>query len=94
MALAAFNPAALPRFSDIHPERVETTIKTMLDKNREQLKTLLSPATTYTWDNLMQPLEDMNDELHNAWSPVAHLHAVMESDALREAYNKTIEHLT
>lgn len=94
MAVAAFNPAALPRFSDIHPDRVEPTIKSMLDKNREKLKQLLANQSEYTWDNLMQPLEQMGNELHNVWSPISHLHAVMESPALRDAYNNTIEHLT
>jgi oligopeptidase A len=94
MALAALNPAALPRFSDIHPERVESDIKTLLDHNRGLITKLLARGHGFTFENLMQPLEDMNNELHNAWSPVAHLHAVMESDALRKAYNNTIEHLT
>lgn len=94
MALAAFTPAALPRFSDIKPEQVEPQIKTLLDKHRERLKQLLANTSGYTWDNLMQPLEDMNLELHNTWSPIGHLHAVMESAPLRDAYNKTIEHLT
>lgn len=94
MALAAFNPATLPSFSAIKPDQVESSITTLLNKNREQLKQILANTGAYTWENLMQPLEDMNNELHNLWSPIAHLHAVKESEALREAYNKTIEHLT
>lgn len=93
MALATFNPAALPRFSDIKPDQIEPSIKALLDRNRAELKKLLT-STAYTWENLMQPMEDMSNDLHNAWSPISHLHAVMESEALREAYNKTIEHLT
>ena len=94
MALAAFNPAALPRFSDIQPDTVESTILALLNHNRAQLKMLLSNPSGYTWENLMQPLEDMNNTLHNVWSPISHTHAVMESEALRAAYNKTLEHLT
>jgi oligopeptidase A len=94
MALAAFNPAVLPRFSAIKPEQIESTIENLLDKNRLELKKLLASQGPYTWENLMQPLEEMNNELHNTWSPVSHLHSVMESEALRDAYNKTIEHLT
>lgn len=94
MALAEFTPAALPRFSDIQADHVEPAIKSLLDKNREKLQQLLANTSGYTWDNLMQPLELMNNELHNTWSPISHLHAVMESPALRDAYNKTIEHLT
>jgi oligopeptidase A len=42
----------------------------------------------------MQPLEDMADTLGNTWSPIAHLHSVMETEALREAYNHTLPALT
>ncbi|MEZ5504144.1 MAG: hypothetical protein R3E50_16350 [Halioglobus sp.] len=41
----------------------------------------------YTWHNLLQPIEDLEDELAQAWSPVSHLNSVHNSDALREAYN-------
>ena len=94
MALAAFNPTALPRFTDIQPELIESTIKALLDKNREQLKLILTNKGPYTWENLMLPLEEMNNDLHNAWSPISHVHSVKESEALREAYNKTLNHLT
>ena len=35
----------------------------------------------------MQPIEQMEDELAQAWSPVSHLNSVANSDELREAYN-------
>lgn len=94
MALAAFTPATLPRFSEIKVEEIENRILSLLNHHREQLKAILANHGPYTWENLMQPLEDMNNELHNIWSPVSHLHAVKESPALRDAYNQTIEHLT
>ena len=34
----------------------------------------------------MQPLEDMEDELERYWSPIAHLHAVVNSSELRSCY--------
>ncbi len=94
MALAAFNPATLPRFSEIHAFEIEDAIKTLLDNHRSQLASLLANPDGFTWDNLMDPLEEMGNELHNAWSPISHLHSVMESEALRDAYNNTLEHLT
>jgi len=42
----------------------------------------------------MLPLEEMQDELHNTWSPVQHLHSVMNSEALREAYAECLPILT
>lgn len=39
------------------------------------------------WDDLIPPLEELEDSLHRIWSPVSHLHSVADSPALREAYN-------
>lgn len=94
MTLATLDSTVLPVFSAIKPERVESDVLALLNRNRDKLKNLLARQDDFTWDNLMHPLEDMNNDLHNLWSPVSHLHSVKESDALREAYNKTIEHLT
>jgi len=75
----------LPAFSSILPEHIEPALKKIIHENREQILAILSQQD-FTWDNLMQPLEDMNDRLSKVWSPVAHLHAVMQSEALREVY--------
>ena len=84
----------LPRFSEIDPPTIESNTMTLLDSNRKKLQTLLSQPTPFTWANLMQPLEDMNDDLSKFWSPISHLHSVKESEALRKAYNASFPHLT
>ncbi len=38
----------------------------------------------------MTVLETLEDQLHRFWSPISHLHSVMDSPALREAYQKCI----
>ncbi len=40
------------------------------------------------------PLEELDDELTKLWSPIAHLHAVRESESLRAAYNDCLPLLT
>ncbi len=94
MAANAFQQAQLPRFNDIDPAAIPALIRTQLDKNRQQLSKILANKGPYTWDNLMHPLESMGDDLSKLWSPVGHLHAVMETDALRKAYNETLPLLT
>lgn len=89
-----FNQSMLPRFRDIDPAKIEPNIGELLAKNRQKLNSLLSQSHAYTWDNLMQPLEDMGDELSKAWSPVGHLHSVLQSEELRKAYNAVLPHLT
>ena len=51
-------------------------------------------ALIFSWDNFVQPIEEMSDRLHRAWSPVSHMNSVVNSDALREAYNKCLPKLS
>lgn len=78
--------ADLPPFSAISPEQVQPAIQELLDAGRAQLQTLLQ-APTPSWEGLIEPLNQSDDQLSRAWSPVSHLNAVMNNDALREAYN-------
>ena len=94
MQKLTFQQSALPHFSQLDPTQIEPILQVMLDQNRQLINTLLATSEPYTWDNLMQPLEDMNDELSKFWSPISHMHAVMETEALRDAYNKALAILT
>ena len=80
----------LPPFQHIKPEHVEPALETLIKSNREQIETLLKDNEHYTWDNLIEPLEDMDDRLGRMWSPVSHMNSVVNSDALRDAYNNCL----
>ena len=84
----------LPAFSALTPEHVEPAIDRILTDNRAQLETLLGQGGPFTWDNLVRPLEAMEDRLSRAWAPVSHLNAVMNTEALRAAYNACLPKLT
>ncbi|MBD3619487.1 MAG: oligopeptidase A [Chromatiales bacterium] len=86
----------LPPFSRIRPEHVEPAIDHQLAENRALLERLLAAgkATGYTWDNLIAPLELAEDRLGRIWSPVQHMNSVVNSEALREAYNRCLPKLT
>lgn len=77
----------LPLFSAIKPEHVRPAVEQILKDNRAAIEALLAPGKVYTWDNLVAPLEDLDDRLNRAWSPVGHLNSVVNSDELRDAYN-------
>ena len=55
---------------------------------------LLARGGPYTAESLLTPLEDLDDALARAWSPVGHLNGVLNSDALRAAYNACIGELS
>lgn len=94
MAKPPLNEALLPKFSEIDPATIEPKISAVLNENRQKINQLLSQNQTYSWDNLMQPLEDMSEGLNNLWSPISHMHGVMETEALRKAYNQVLPLLT
>jgi oligopeptidase A len=81
------SPFTLPPFSQIQPQHVEPAIRQLLNDNRRALETLLERQDGYTWENLVRPLEDLDDRLSKAWSPVGHMNAVVNSEELRAAYN-------
>lgn len=82
----------LPNFSSIKPEQIELKLDGILTANRQAIAKLLE-QDHFTWDNLLQPLEDTDDKLDAYWSLVSHLHAVMDNDKLREAYNACLPKL-
>ena len=80
--------AGLPRFDQIKPEHVAPAIDELLAAGRDAVEA--ATAARPTWDEFVAPLEDANERLGRAWGQVAHLHAVMDSPALREAYNAAL----
>ena len=84
----------LPPFSRIRPEHVEPAIDQLLADARKQVETLLAANADYSWENLVAPLEEMNDRISRAWSPVSHMNSVVNSDALRDAYNACLPKLS
>lgn len=77
----------LPQFSHIDTDHFQSHLDSMLKSHLDQVERLLQENHYYTWDNLMYPLEDMADELERFWSPMSHLHSVMDSPQLRECYD-------
>lgn len=80
----------LPQFTHINIDTTEHDLKTLLDHNLTQIDTLLSQTPPFTWNNLMRPLENQDDALNQFWSPINHMHAVVNSPALRDVYNACI----
>ncbi len=85
---------SLPEFSHIDILGFSDRLSALLAKNLRQIDNVLSEHEILTWDNLMYPLEDMDDELERFWSPLAHLHAVVNSPALRDCYEACLSQLS
>jgi len=79
--------SGLPRFSTVKPEHVGPAIDLLLADCRATVARLTDPGTPATWHDFVEPLDDVNERLGRAWGIVAHLHGVLDSPPLRDAYN-------
>ncbi len=77
----------LPRFATIRTEHITPAVEALLTENRALIKRLTATSVAATWDSFVAPLEDANEHLGRAWGVVGHLHGVLDSPELREAYN-------
>lgn len=86
----------LPPFAEIRAEHVEPAVDALLSESRDAINRLAEQAAAAppSWDSFAVPLEDVNDRLSQAWSPVSHLNGTMNSPELREAYQACLEKLS
>ena len=84
----------LPLFSQIKPEYIVPAISQLLADALTVVDQQLKATSHYTWNNLVEPIEEAEDKLNKAWSPVSHLNSVVNSDELREAYNACLPKLS
>ena len=84
--------SGLPRFAEIEPAHVAPAIDELLAQGRAAIAAVT--AAPPTWDAFVAPLEDANEKIGRAWGQVSHLHAVMDTPALREAYNASLPKIT
>ena len=84
----------LPKFSQIKPEHIEPALDELLAQGRELTKKLLTENDKYTWENLIHPLELMDNQLERMWSPVGHLNGVLNTPELRDAYTACLPKLS
>lgn len=88
------NDNTLPHFSEIKPEHVVPAIEKLLSDARVTVDRHLKATDPFSWENLIEPIENAEDKLNKAWSPVSHMNSVVNSEPLREAYNACLPMLS
>jgi oligopeptidase A len=86
--------SALPAFSQVKPEHVLPAVETVLAEYRAAVDALVADPRSRSFASVLQPQEVLDSRLECAWSPVSHLHAVADSEALRSAYAQALEKIT
>jgi len=95
--MTAANPlldfSGLPRFDEIRPEHVGPALDVLLAA-AEAAVTAAEAVQPVRWETFVVPLDDATERLWRAWGQVNHLQAVVNTPALREAYNQNLPRIT
>ena len=83
----------LPMFRSIQVDTFIMGLDRLLADHLQRIDTLSAQAHP-TWNSLMRPLESMENELERFWSPLSHLHAVVNTPALRACYDDCLPKLS
>ena len=86
--------SGLPQYGAIRPEHVAPAVDELLAQNRALIAGLTAEGAPASWKAFAEPLERANDRLGRAWGAVAHLHAVDDNAAIRDAYNTNLPKIT
>lgn len=85
--------SGLPRFDAIEPAHVQPAIDALVTEADTALA-LAGRTQPVGWDSVVVPLEDATERLGRAWNQVGHLNAVVNTPAMREAYNAALPKVT
>jgi oligopeptidase A len=86
--------AQLPLFSEIQVKDIDPVISAIIKENLSAIAKLLAETTNLKFNDLILPLQSLDNKLSKAFSPIRHLHAVKDTPELREAYNTILPKLT
>jgi len=79
----------LPSFSQIKPEHIKPAVEHAITACKKVIANVLEEKT-FTWANLVMPIDEADDTLSKLWSPVSHMNSVVNSDELRDAYESCL----
>ncbi|MEI6415301.1 MAG: M3 family metallopeptidase [Pseudomonadota bacterium] len=82
-----------PVFSAMDPVTFEPALIRLLDRHRVAIADLLAQPEPPDW-KFIEALETLDYELAGFWGPIQHLHAVADSEPLREAYKACLPRLS
>lgn len=91
--MQSLDTKALPDFDNIQINGIEACITDLIAQAKETINQQLQ-QDSFTWENLVLPIEEADDRLSRAFSPINHLNSVKNSPELREVYEKLIGQLS
>ena len=86
--------SGLPRFDAIRAEHVAPAVDVLLRQARAAVERVALDTSPPTWENVVVPTEEPLEHLDRAWGAVRNLNAVVNTPAIREAYNASLPTVT
>ena len=81
-------------YASITPDDIKEAIAAHLVRAREAVNAAADHALPATWEAIVEPMGKACDPLWRAWSIAGHLNAVVNTPALRDAYNAMLAPVT
>ena len=82
------------QFDKIKASHAVPAITKCINDIESELERILQKTNNYTWKNLVEPLNELDDSLSRAFGPISHLHSVQGTQDMQEAYEECIGLLT
>jgi oligopeptidase A len=87
------NLSGLPQFSAIKPAHIQPAIEEAIQACKAKITEMLGQGV-FSWDDLVAPIEEIDDQLSRKWSPVSHMNSVVSNDELRKAHDSCLPALS
>ena len=88
------NASGLIDYACVRPEHVAPAVETLSKNLEETLARVTAPETPATWEAVAEPLEKATLAFTRGWGVVGHLQSVVDTPALRDAYNAALPAVT
>ena len=88
------NASGLIDYASVRPEHVAPAVETLSKNLEETLARVTTPETPATWEAVAEPLEKATLAFTRGWGVVGHLQSVVDTPALRDAYNAALPAVT
>ena len=81
-------------YAAVKPEHVAEAVRFWSERLEAALAKAMATETPATWTDVVEPLENAVLDFSRAWGAVGHLQSVVDTPALRDAYNEALPQVT
>lgn len=76
-------------YGAIEPHHIKPAITFLMSQARATIEAVAASSAN-KWEDVVSPIDESSGQLWRAWSVIGHLNAVVNTPALREAYNEML----